>query len=888
MNKRITAILIVLIFVITAFSQEITPIRDIQYTEDESGDSPFIDQEVTISGIITAEAYAFGGSKYWVQDSAGAWNGVMVYDDVNKAAEGDSVTLTGTVTEYYNLTEITDVTEFTIEDSAVFGIEPTLVTTGEIGTGGSMAEAYEGCLIQVTDLNITNADLGYGEWEVDDGSGTCRVDDAADYYFNPADYTDVGVQSITGVMDYSFSERKIQPRLAWDVVEGGDYTRIQRIQQVRHSDLMKALEDEESDTSYARSDTFSIRGIVTMPTGLSYAGDGIKFIVAAPEGGPWSAILSYNPDSTAYPILYEGDVIEMSGWIDEYTTGPANMTEFWITSPIQILDIGQPIPDPDKVNTGDLRIPETAEQWGNVMVYVKDAEVVNYGTQYELFGVDDGTGDVLVDDDSDSLAAYYEEQPLPPLGSIADSIRGWVYHHFGSNADSTAYKLEPLYQEDIVWEAGPPTISKVGRNVSVPLSNDPVTVSADISTNFTIDEATIYYEVVQDGLSSGYSEVTMSNTEGTTFEGEIPGQTEGSFVNYFIKAMDDQGQTTISPADTSVQNYCYTVTDGDLTIKDLQYTPWEIADSPFEGMPIEVNGIVTTDTSANNNYETYVLQDAEEPWSGIFTFGINSDLERGDEIKVYGSVTDYNADWHFKWDNNTTILVDSFEVLSSGHSMAPISVTTGTLATDSAAAEQYEGVLVSIEDATLTSFNQYDLSFSDGSGECLVDGDFMVSDDGEENSKFYFNADEGYLYAFGDTVRIGEKVDKIQGVFTFSFGTYKIEVRDQDDFGTVVGIADDFEKAPLSYRLKQNYPNPFNPETRIYFQIPNAQQVEIMVYNILGQRVRTLVQNHFNAGQHVVNWDGRNDAGQRVTSGVYIYRIKAGEFIDSKKMLMVK
>ena len=65
-----------------------------------------------------------------------------------------------------------------------------------------------------------------------------------------------------------------------------------------------------------------------MPSGLSYAGAGVKFIFSEIGGGPWSGILSYNADSTAYPQLFEGDLIEMTGYIGEYRTAPSNMTEF--------------------------------------------------------------------------------------------------------------------------------------------------------------------------------------------------------------------------------------------------------------------------------------------------------------------------------------------------------------------------------------------------------------------------------------------------------------------------------------------------------------------------------------------------------------------------------
>ena len=138
--------------------------------------------------------------------------------------------------------------------------------------------------------------------------------------------------------------------------------------QVLYSDLLNTSDDGESDISYMLEDTVTIEGIVTMPTGLSYAGAGIKFIFQDENGGPWSSILSYDPDSSAFPVLYEGDRIQATGYVYEYTTGDANMTELFITAPINILEVGVDVPEVEVVETGDLRWPTTAEQWGNVTV----------------------------------------------------------------------------------------------------------------------------------------------------------------------------------------------------------------------------------------------------------------------------------------------------------------------------------------------------------------------------------------------------------------------------------------------------------------------------------------------------------------------------------------
>ncbi|HDL00877.1 MAG TPA: T9SS type A sorting domain-containing protein [candidate division Zixibacteria bacterium] len=93
---------------------------------------------------------------------------------------------------------------------------------------------------------------------------------------------------------------------------------------------------------------------------------------------------------------------------------------------------------------------------------------------------------------------------------------------------------------------------------------------------------------------------------------------------------------------------------------------------------------------------------------------------------------------------------------------------------------------------------------------------------------------------------------------------------------------------PTSFELSQNYPNPFNPETNISFSLPNQTDLTLEIFNILGKKVRVLIDDTFAAGHHVVMWDGRNDTGVEVASGVYFYRIQTETNFQTKKMLFLK
>lgn len=93
---------------------------------------------------------------------------------------------------------------------------------------------------------------------------------------------------------------------------------------------------------------------------------------------------------------------------------------------------------------------------------------------------------------------------------------------------------------------------------------------------------------------------------------------------------------------------------------------------------------------------------------------------------------------------------------------------------------------------------------------------------------------------------------------------------------------------PTVFELDQNYPNPFNPTTDIAFALPVQSNVELTVFNVLGQKVATLASGVMPAGKHQITWKSTNDDGQAVASGVYFYRLTTDKFTDTRKMLLLK
>ena len=96
------------------------------------------------------------------------------------------------------------------------------------------------------------------------------------------------------------------------------------------------------------------------------------------------------------------------------------------------------------------------------------------------------------------------------------------------------------------------------------------------------------------------------------------------------------------------------------------------------------------------------------------------------------------------------------------------------------------------------------------------------------------------------------------------------------------------QKIPIEFVLKQNYPNPFNPETKISFVLSRRSKVSLEIFDILGRKVKTLFSGYASAGEHKFLWNGYDDAGYQVSTGTYIYRLKAGDNFKTRKMILLR
>jgi len=145
-------------------------------------------------------------------------------------------------------------------------------------------------------------------------------------------------------------------------------------------------------------------------------------------------------------------------------------------------------------------------------------------------------------------------------------------------------------------------------------------------------------------------------------------------------------------------------------------------------------------------------------------------------------------------------------------------------------------------------------------------------------------------FHFAETLAFKEQFAERLGIaVTDLVGTYTVEQQEAEFYRVIYGVSGE-SALPRSFALAQNSPNPFNPSTTISFDIPagESRRMALKVFDVRGKLVRNLVEGIRVPGRHSVFWDGMDETGRKVASGVYFYRMESGDFSRSRKMVLLK
>jgi hypothetical protein len=195
-------------------------------------------------------------------------------------------------------------------------------------------------------------------------------------------------------------------------------------------------------------------------------------------------------------------------------------------------------------------------------------------------------------------------------------------------------------------------------------------------------------------------------------------------------------------------------------------------------------------------------------------------------------------------------------------------------------------VAASMDGITFVEF-PYDTSTWEGlAGVTPIQDNQNPADPAVSGGDQFDLADIGLAYA--QFIRITDLGDiKQEGLYNGDFDLDAV-VAVNSRKGNEIDVTPEDTNRPSMFQLSQNYPNPFNPETAIAFSLDKEREIELTIFNALGQEVRTLVSGRQSGGTHTVTWNGKNQLGVPVTSGIYIYQLKSGDSIEIRRMALIR
>ena len=649
-----------------------------------------------------------------------------------------------------------------------------------------------------------------------------------------------------------------------------------------------------SDASPLLGDTVRVKGVVATGPREIWIGARWSFFLVNTGGGAWSALQIVQHDSfstgTDAGIVQPGDSIIVTGIVEEFESA----TQLAIlTNPVTPIDflgaVTLPANFPQRpilLSMGDLQTVESGEKYEEVLVRLENVVMLNndLGGGEGLLSSRDGKFQISLEDWNNELHTC-----LAGGGDCEWPPRSWIFNVTGYIRDKQAgtpgarFMISPWSLTEPYFEilAKAPLVENLSRDPAAPSSSDAVNVAARITDDVGITSAIVTYSVNE----AAWQDIFMSPVPSfpDSFSATIPSQLEGSLVKYFLQSSNDDEITAVIPGDTLNGPLFYFVRNGDLSVQDVQQNPFGGPNSGYIDSEITLTGIVTSDSLQAYNYW---IQNGNGPWSGILINDFANDPSPGDNVKVTGTIIE---SFGFTRMDDIT----SYEILSTGNAIPePRVFDIEMINTGSDSGEAYEGVLLQLPNVVVVD----DFPDSGPFGEFTVGDTSIFPLPNTSSNVNWIRVDDlnrGFEIEDGVTYSNGDTIDIIRGYLYWSFSNYKLVPRDSNDvigLRKIVSVRNEGGALPEMYTLSQNYPNPFNPETELNYSLPIGGDVNLVIYNLLGQQIATLVDEFQPSGNYTAKWNGRNDLGRLLSSGVYFYRMNVdnGKFTDVKKMLLLK
>jgi endonuclease I len=625
-----------------------------------------------------------------------------------------------------------------------------------------------------------------------------------------------------------------------------------------------SIHDIQGEVSVSPYDGFAAitHGVVTGVYG--------SYFVVQDGSGPWNGIWA---NGEVAPSV--GDSVTVRGHVTEdYGSGNDGNTliaEAVVTSVVP----GAELPEAVVVTTAGV----WSEGYEGVLARIEDAECTSVNEGYGVWRIDDGSGFARVGD------LGYDASPT--LGTTYDVV-GPVTYSFGS------FKPEPRGPGDVLWvgDTSAPvifhTVTTSDTTVLVTFTEDVDAITAEVNGNYTIESLTISAAQLEPGHPDQVA-LSVSAMDAGTYTLAVDG-VEDLFGNVVVGVVDD-----FDHLDLTVPPGYYDSAEG-LIGQELRAALHEIIDSHVVWSYDYVWTAFRTSDDRSNGFVWDIYSDVPggtPPYE--YTFGVDQGGIGGEEGNGYSREHSWPRSWFggevspMNSDLFALYPVDAHVNGNRGSNpygevAAPDWVSLNGSRSGPCSYPGYSGIVFEPIDAYKGDLarSYFYMSTRYYSEDAAWPGSPMT--DGAELLPW---AVDMLLQWHADDVVDQKEIERNGTVYALQHN--RNPFIDRPEFASLIfsdtGI-EDTTTARLS--LFQNVPNPFNPATAIEFQLPHAGEVRLLVYDVVGRHVRTLVSESRAAGRHRVTWDGRDATGRPVASGVYFSRLETGKTAVERKMVLLK
>lgn len=630
--------------------------------------------------------------------------------------------------------------------------------------------------------------------------------------------------------------------------------------------------------------------------------DGVKhgaiaFIDQSPiDGGGQSAYMDNDsPSDSTYIHIPDTAALDLTGswtmeaWVNLFTYGETNEDHRW--RPKLLVKPGVDVRSHSNyynVLRGDLRAFNTG-YWtpsGGGWVEIRSPnDFFHPGIWYHVAFMRDSVKNVLIqvvhqkmEDGSIELIHYESYQYDPITESPPNTTASPAY--IGINLGQAGGWLDGFLEEM--------RISNVVRNFQVPplltnaveLDNQPEAESFEVSVEASkigpgsITEVKLHYSTEEGAWDS----TAMTNTGDLTYVGNIPSQPFGSIVQYYYSATDNSGLRAELPNRASQDSNYYSFGI---------YRP----ESMTLSLDFEEGGGSPADASQYGHTVSMIGNPvySEDAIQGEYSIALEGDSSFLEIESPFLAGEQFSLDFWFKAD--TLPPSGPRMVAREGNPWYQVNYQVRFFAGGRVAATSYiptSGEYVGDEELSDSTMvidpGHWYRAIYEGSGDSLV---FQLRDSLNEVMSTKATAIDGPPVVTSAPLRIGHAGQANNPFFQGKIDA--LSIHNYPYLGIkMTGITGESGILPDRITLEQNYPNPFNPITTIEFSLPERREATLTVYDLLGRQITTLLSGEMAPGTHTVQWDGTDQAGHAVSSGIYFYRLETGQENYMQKMVLLR